>query len=532
MSGARETGATLRAVLALGGGEAVSVVRAPRGLDVAVCDAVLLDEGDLRRADGCVLLAVGVDPGSPRAPETVAAAARAGAAAVVFRPVPGGGLPARVLAAGSAAGVAVLVRSAAADWADAAGALRTAVACAAGGGAGARLGDLAALAALVARLTGGSVTVEDNASRVLAHSHTGMEADELRRRTILGGRVPAWRVDELRRSGLFRAVLAAPGVVHRPAGEGNPERMVVAVRSGAEILGSLWLAPDGGPLPERAGPALEEAARMAVPHLMHHRLRDAAAAARREEAVRGLLTGRGDAAAHALALGLPPDGQRSVLLVVPAGAGADRTLEVLAAQAGAAQRHAVVLREEDRVTVLLAEREGVPGAAALGRRLAALAGSLTPARAVLVGVGPAVAGADGAARSLEAAARVVRVLRGRHRAGGGSVCAREEDVAAAVTLLRMLDAAEPAWRAGGGPLHALVAHERRCGGDLSVTLAAWLDAFGDTAEAARVLNVHANTVRYRLRRARERFGVDLTDPDTRLLAMLALRLPRDGAGQG
>jgi DNA-binding PucR family transcriptional regulator len=36
--------------------------------------------------------------------------------------------------------------------------------------------------------------------------------------------------------------------------------------------------------------------------------------------------------------------------------------------------------------------------------------------------------------------------------------------------------------------------------------------------------VHPNTFRYRLRRLVEMFGVDLEDPDTRLLLHLQLRL--------
>lgn len=44
------------------------------------------------------------------------------------------------------------------------------------------------------------------------------------------------------------------------------------------------------------------------------------------------------------------------------------------------------------------------------------------------------------------------------------------------------------------------------------------------ATAAKRLVLHPNTLRYRLRRARERFGVDLDDPDTRLMMSLVVRL--------
>src|SRR5699024_8268686 len=41
--------------------------------------------------------------------------------------------------------------------------------------------DLSALAAVIADLTGASITIEDPASRVLAHANLGDELDEIRR---------------------------------------------------------------------------------------------------------------------------------------------------------------------------------------------------------------------------------------------------------------------------------------------------------------------------------------------------------------
>ena len=74
-------------------------------------------------------------------------------------------------------------------------------------------------------------------------------------------------------------------------------------------------------------------------------------------------------------------------------------------------------------------------------------------------------------------------------------------------------------------LTALVAHDLRQGGQLAASVLAWLDAFGDVREAAAGLHVHPNTLRYRVRRAEQLTGLDLSSPDQRLLAMLQLRLP-------
>jgi DNA-binding PucR family transcriptional regulator len=58
---------------------------------------------------------------------------------------------------------------------------------------------------------------------------------------------------------------------------------------------------------------------------------------------------------------------------------------------------------------------------------------------------------------------------------------------------------------------------------LSETLLAWLDHQGRVPEIAAALNVHPQTVRYRLGRLRELFGAQLDDPQVRFELALVLR---------
>jgi PucR C-terminal helix-turn-helix domain len=62
---------------------------------------------------------------------------------------------------------------------------------------------------------------------------------------------------------------------------------------------------------------------------------------------------------------------------------------------------------------------------------------------------------------------------------------------------------------------------------LSATLLAWLRHDAGVVAAAAELGVHAQTVRYRLGRLRERFGAALDDPDARFELELALRARRE-----
>ena len=56
------------------------------------------------------------------------------------------------------------------------------------------------------------------------------------------------------------------------------------------------------------------------------------------------------------------------------------------------------------------------------------------------------------------------------------------------------------------------------------TLRAYFDASGDMMKAAQLLFVHRNTLRYRLRKIQDISGLDLDNPDDRLVAEIQLRL--------
>lgn len=524
----------------------LDVVVAPRGTGVPVADVVLHDPGEERDDDdawaapGAILLAIGVEVASPDAIDVLRDAERAGAAAVVLRRGGRGPRTALVEAAGRGR-TALLTRRPEQRWTKVLGQLRTALVhsvparCAGTDGPagtdGLRLGDLSGLANTVADLVGGAITIEDPQSRVLAYSRMDHEPDPMRRLTILGQEVPRWRVVELRESGFFQALWGTDDVVRRPADERSAERLAIAVRHGSEVLGSIWAAADGRPLAEDAVAALRTAARAAVPHLLHHRTWGRAAAGAREEAVHALLKG-GVRAAHDV--GVAPGRPYAVLVAEAhenqdsgaAFAAGQRVLDVLALRAAAYRPGCVTARSGRRLYVLVPAGDGEADPA---RALLATVRSV-PRSVVFAGVGPVVADLSELPASREAAELVVRVLRERAAALPAaevvSAVAGYAEVGADAALLRLLDGVEPLWESLSGPVHAMVEHDRVHGSQYGDSVAAHLDAFGDTGRAAQRLNVHPNTLRYRLRRARDLFGVDLADPAVRLLADIGLRLAR------
>jgi purine catabolism regulator len=75
-------------------------------------------------------------------------------------------------------------------------------------------------------------------------------------------------------------------------------------------------------------------------------------------------------------------------------------------------------------------------------------------------------------------------------------------------------------------LGPLVDHDDRKQADLIRTLSGFFEANGNLAKAATDLNVHRNTLVYRLERISELTGLNLEDPENRLILHLALKIQR------
>jgi hypothetical protein len=135
----------------------------------------------------------------------------------------------------------------------------------------------------------------------------------------------------------------------------------------------------------------------------------------------------------------------------------------------------------------------------------------------IVSRGPTVAWSE-SATSLRRAAAAYR-LAATGRIAGGLVMAEDH----LATLLLAADSTLAADLAASrlAPLYSLGDGPRA---RLTETLRAWLDRPGQVQAVAAELEVHPQTVRYRLRQLRELFGERLEDPDARFELSLALRV--------
>lgn len=402
--------------------------------------------------------------------------------------------------------------------------------------------DLSALAAVIAEMTEASITIEDPASRVLAHSTLGDEIDDIRRETILSGAIPDWRILELEESGFLDVVRRSADVVERPAAGSTPARSVIALRSEGELLGTIWAAYPGSVEPASLREVLRDAARAAVPVMLRTLRRSPFEKRIRREALGSILDGSPDLGPAATLLALPFSGHYATLAF--AEVAADRE-PVLRFHLRAAFADAVLAHDprHGHLAVLVHMAEGLSAAAIRAHVTSALHRSLASTVPLYFGVGGAVERLDHVHRSWTEAVYVIDSLLTRdasvmvngeasqgphakdsHTGSSGELVrgACAEDVAAELLGLQAADALRTVGPRVTEPARLLADHDVKRQGQLLETLRVYFATVGNSAEASRRLHVHTNSLRHRLNRIEELTGLSTTDRAGRLWLELAV----------
>jgi DNA-binding PucR family transcriptional regulator len=384
--------------------------------------------------------------------------------------------------------------------------------------------DLFGLAQSIADRTHGMVSIEDPQSHVLAYSASNDEADELRRLSILGRAGPPEHLAWIGRAGIFDSLRASGDIVRvdaRPELGLHPRRAVgihlptAGRRRSPGFAGTIWVQQGSRPLADDADEVLTGAAVLAA------RIMARLAAAPSTHAVRvqellGLRDADVDLDAVARELGIVADGRVAVIGFVGAGESPSRLADVLAMSASAFRHDAQVAAGRSRVYVVF-PHTGKPAAAMSWIRgtIAALRSELGLDLSAVIATP-----ATGLAGVAAARAEVDRVLDSAERHPGA--IGRVTSLAEARTTV-LLDEIVTMIGADERLRDPRVMDLRDKDPVLAETLRAYLDSFGDVASAAQWLHVHPNTVRYRIKRIEEHLGTTLADPDARLLLSLSLR---------
>ena len=474
---------------------------------------------------GGILLGIGLHPADPGTAGVIRDAAAAGFAAVVLKKLQQDVGPLAEVA--DDAGIALLVVDDDVRWRHLNALLDSALNASADAGSTVSplgVGDLFALANAIAAMVGGATTIENLQEEVLAYSTLeDQPIDEDRRRGILGRQVPYLPEN----AGQYAAVFRSSGAVRIEGVRPAMDRMAIAVRAGKEPLGSIWVVDVHGDLDADAEQALERAADIAALHMLRARSSHDLARQQRAELLRRLLEGGDDAVLVAEQLGLRHSGPFAVVAFQPeVGQAAETTLvrivDLVTTQCEAHGQGSQCVQVGPTIYAIFpaAAPSSLGSIETLARRLndrskASLGVELRAA------AGPAVGTVSEISRSRHDADLVLLML-----ASDGSLgtYAGAGEVRSRLTLLELAATFRAAPHLLSAAARRIKEYDGDSGTGYALTLRTYLDCSRDSARTAAALSLHQNTLRYRLKRLRDLFGVDLDQPGDTLVLWLSLHV--------
>lgn len=388
--------------------------------------------------------------------------------------------------------------------------------------------DLFALADTVAAAVEGAVTIEDRLSRVLAYSSLQHDVDSARHETIVGRRVPDTIRQLFTEQRIFARLSTSDEPLFVPASpqHGLRGRMVVAIRAGRELLGSLWVTCDS-PLPEHRAQILRDSSRTVALHLLRSRVSADLERQVESELVIQLLEARADTTTVLGKLGI--------------GTGPFRVIALQAHVHG--ERHAAVLLAFENATTGFGWSR--PGRSALFGNtvytvlpcgddsrsarewLQTITSSLPEHVTIAAGIGGAATPSELPTSRNEADESLAL-----HTTRPQTAPVGYDESWDQILLQRLRNAAASGRIPTRGPLADLARHDAAYNTQYLPTLRAWLQAQADLTVAADRLDVHPNTIRYRLRKMHEIADLHLDDPEQRLAMLIAVVVNEDSAYQG
>jgi len=404
---------------------------------------------------------------------------------------------------------------------------------------------LQSLAQTLGQLVGNSVTIESLRHELLAFSAMVGPVDRVREETILRRSGQPAALEWVIRAGYVAQILGSDQVVRVPPNPGVDfgGRAACRVAHEGEPLAVIWATDSARPLTQRDEAVLQEAAEAAAAILMRQRevlQREAELRTELlEDIVHGRLTNPESIRTVARSIGWNIDRLRQAMVVSIDRAETFRLRH--ASQSGRQlQRARERLTELVRLETLSVDAEAVIGprstgaivlfntddaadetrkvtALRLATRIAERFNDVIPDLTVTVGVGPYVPSFEQIAETVsqaELAAHLGLTLWGGNRAVHYSDLGIHR---ALFTLRQHEEMITPG-------LKHLLEYDRIHGSDFLHTLDVYLACMGRLRAAAEELEVHRNTLEYRVRRIQDIAGVQLEDRDTRLALELGLRL--------
>ena len=389
--------------------------------------------------------------------------------------------------------------------------------------------DLSELAAVIAAGAGGMVTIERPDSRVLAYSPSDGTADELRTRAILGREAPADSMRLLNEWGVMSSIQRTREVVFVPEHEGlgMRPRLVTGIHSaGGQFLGSIWLQEGVNGFSVDARTVVRGGASAAARVLT----RELVAPSASEMMLQRVFGEHGgiDSGTAAAFLDLQEFGQAAVIGVAAAGPDETTAQQALERIARMLRLHIGAFAPHARFVVIGSRAYAVLPNLPRGHRLHDWAEQLvtrfdaheaTSGFPLHIAIVTPVVSFEQVPEARTEADRVLDATL------GSSVRATSLTQSRTSVLLReAIELLSDRSELADPRMTVLYEYDERHRADLIPSLRSYVDTGFNAREAARLLDVHPNTLRYRIARAQELTGFDLTRPDDRLLLALQLEM--------
>lgn len=382
--------------------------------------------------------------------------------------------------------------------------------------------DLFAIAQTTARLTSSHVVIEDAANKVLAYSTVSNDIDELRKASILARRGPRKYELLLKDLGAYRELHGTRLPVRVPARpqDGLRERVAITLFAGDRIMGYIWLQETGAGFGPDVDHVLKGSAARTSAELI--RYRNQQSVHMREDRVARILSGPAEAAASAHSEKLPAERPAALILIgmSEAEAQADDAalkhgeLANLASIHAAAYKASAVVGQFKGDTAII-----VPGlqSAAAEPGLRSLAESIIKDARKHLGISPfaAVGPVVPDLLSIHSVTRMTEALLDCVGRSGDMSVGTVDDFEGEILFREAVrNFSASTFR------HRSLSRLLREDGELAETLRAYFDAALDVAACARRMQLHKNTVYYRISKASRVTGLDFSNPRDALVALL------------
>ncbi len=392
----------------------------------------------------------------------------------------------------------------------------------------------------LARLIKRPITVEDTDGNLIAYSAHEQPVDAVRMETLLRKGASKTTINVLKKHGVYEVIDSSLGVVRVKAIPeiGFDSRIAVAIRSGRKVIGYLWVKDGGGPLLRQDEAAIIKMSRVLSQHFHEVEPVFSSGSPQAGSLLKELISpvvkiDPAEFMAKFRGWDFNPPFQVMVLASKPFGHPVNVTAlrEEISGFFSDRKFNAMISDYQDEVVIIVNGQSShqVKGIALSLSRYLEDSGFRR-----FVGLGCSYADLTMVHRSYREACEAISL--------GTKLHLDDEEPfldygqVALYDLVMCLSTCKGQGAYGRDLVRDIILFDRLNGTELMKTLEVWLDYGGRRKDAARHLNIHPNTLDYRLRRISEVIQCPLDDPGMKLAVHLWIKATRfseqDGCPSG